>query len=71
MLVEREHFERLGGFDPWIFLYHEDNDLCYRTWLLGRRVLKAWMRSPITTSGAPGAAMDGAASRSRTASTST
>ncbi len=42
MLVEREHFERLGGFDPWIFLYHEDNDLCYRTWLLGRRVLKAW-----------------------------
>ncbi len=42
MLVERAHFERLGGFDPWIFLYHEDNDLCYRTWLTGRRVLKAW-----------------------------
>jgi GT2 family glycosyltransferase len=42
MLVERSHFERLGGFDPWIFLYHEDNDLCYRTWLVGRRVLKAW-----------------------------
>jgi GT2 family glycosyltransferase len=42
MLVERAHFERLGGFDPWIFLYHEDNDLCYRTWLAGRRVIKAW-----------------------------
>jgi N-acetylglucosaminyl-diphospho-decaprenol L-rhamnosyltransferase len=42
MLVERSHFERLDGFDPWIFLYHEDNDLCYRTWLVGRRVLKAW-----------------------------
>ncbi len=42
MLVERSHFERLGGFDPWIFLYNEDNDICYRTWLLGRRVVKAW-----------------------------
>lgn len=42
MLVERGHFERLGGFDPWIFLYNEDNDICYRTWLLGRRVVKAW-----------------------------
>jgi GT2 family glycosyltransferase len=42
MLVERAHFERLGGFDPWIFLYSEDTDLCYRTWLAGRRVLKDW-----------------------------
>jgi N-acetylglucosaminyl-diphospho-decaprenol L-rhamnosyltransferase len=42
MLVERAHFERIGGFDPWIFLYSEDDDLCYRTWLAGRRVLKAW-----------------------------
>jgi GT2 family glycosyltransferase len=42
ILVEQAHFERLGGFDPWIFLYSEDADLCYRTWLLGRRVLKSW-----------------------------
>jgi GT2 family glycosyltransferase len=42
ILVERAHFERLDGFDPWIFLYSEDTDLCYRTWLLGRRVLKSW-----------------------------
>jgi N-acetylglucosaminyl-diphospho-decaprenol L-rhamnosyltransferase len=42
MLVEKTHFTRLGGFDPWIFLYSEDADLCYRTWLLGRRVLKSW-----------------------------
>lgn len=42
MMVDREHFERLGGFDPWIFLYSEDTDLCYRTWLAGRRVLKDW-----------------------------
>lgn len=42
MLVERAHFERIGGFDPWIFLYSEDDDLCYRTWLSGRRVVKSW-----------------------------
>jgi GT2 family glycosyltransferase len=42
MLVERSHFEALGGFDPWIFLYSEDTELCYRTWLAGRRVLKDW-----------------------------
>jgi GT2 family glycosyltransferase len=42
IIVERDHFERLDGFDPWIFLYNEDTDLCYRTWLLGRRVLKSW-----------------------------
>jgi GT2 family glycosyltransferase len=42
MLVERSHFERIGGFDPEIFLYSEDTDLCFRTWLVGRRVLKAW-----------------------------
>lgn len=42
MLIDRAHFQRLGGFDPWIFLYSEDTDFCYRTWLAGRRVLKAW-----------------------------
>jgi GT2 family glycosyltransferase len=42
MLVRRSHFEALGGFDPWIFLYSEDTELCYRTWLAGRRVLKDW-----------------------------
>lgn len=42
MLVERAHFERIGGFDPRIFLYFEDTDFCYRTWLAGRRVLRSW-----------------------------
>jgi len=42
MLVERAHFERLGGFDPAIFLYSEDTDICYRTVLAGRRVVKVW-----------------------------
>jgi glycosyltransferase involved in cell wall biosynthesis len=42
MLVDARHFAALGGFDPWMFLYWEDTDLCYRTWLAGRRVLKVW-----------------------------
>jgi GT2 family glycosyltransferase len=42
LLVDGAHFAALGGFDPAIFLYWEDTDLCYRTWLAGRRVLKAW-----------------------------
>jgi GT2 family glycosyltransferase len=42
MLVERELFDLLGGFDPKIFLYSEDTDLCYRTWLAGRAVVKVW-----------------------------
>ena len=34
----REFFE-LGGFDPAFFMYHEDVDLGWRLWLLGRRVV--------------------------------
>lgn len=42
MLVEREHFERLGGFDPRMFLYYEETDFCWRTRLAGRRVTQDW-----------------------------
>ncbi len=42
MLVDRKEFERLEGFDPWIFLYWEDGDLCYRAVLAGRRVLRSF-----------------------------
>ena len=42
LLTTREHFTALGGFDPWIFLYSEATDLCFRTVLTGKRVLKAW-----------------------------
>jgi len=30
LFVRRADFEAVGGFDPDIFLYHEDEDLCFR-----------------------------------------
>lgn len=39
MLVERELFYRLGGFDPRYFLYSDDIDLCARARRLGARPL--------------------------------
>ena len=42
MLIEREAYTMLGGFDDHIFLYAEDADLCYRAWLSGRAVVKVW-----------------------------
>ena len=40
MLIWRADFEAIGGFDATIFLYWEDTDLCWRTNLRGRRVVK-------------------------------
>ena len=37
MLMKRELFEALGGFDPAFFLVYEDVDLSYRAQLLGAR----------------------------------
>ncbi len=39
MAMRRDEFLALGGFDPAFFMYHEDVDLGWRLWLLGRRVV--------------------------------
>ncbi len=39
MMMRREEFFSLGGFDRSFFMYHEDVDLGWRLWLLGRRVV--------------------------------
>lgn len=41
MLVRREAFEAIGGFDSRYFCYFEDVDLCFRLRLAGWRVLQA------------------------------
>ena len=38
MLMKKETFLNLGGFDPDYFAYFEDLDLCWRAWLKGYRV---------------------------------
>jgi GT2 family glycosyltransferase len=38
MLVRREVYEAIGGFDEGLFLYCEDTDLCLRVWEAGHRV---------------------------------
>lgn len=39
MMVARHAWEQLGGFDERIFMYWEDTELCWRSWLLGLPVL--------------------------------
>ncbi len=41
MLVKRDVFLAVGGFDPDYFAYFEDVDLGWRLWILGYRVLYA------------------------------
>jgi GT2 family glycosyltransferase len=39
LVTSRAHWDRLGGFDPHYFAYHEDAELSIRTWRLGLRVV--------------------------------
>jgi len=39
MLIDKAVFLSIGGFDEDIYIYHEDDDLCWRLWLLGHRVV--------------------------------
>ena len=40
LMIRRELFEKLGGFDESFFCYCEDVDLCFRARLLGARVMQ-------------------------------
>ena len=39
MIIRRDLFEELGGFDEDYFMYVEGMDLCWRVWLMGYKVL--------------------------------
>ncbi len=38
-VTSKAHWQRLGGFDPEYFMYHEDAELSIRTWRQGLRVV--------------------------------
>lgn len=40
MLVRRSVYQRLGGFDPAIFLYYEDDDFCMRVRQAGHAIIR-------------------------------
>lgn len=39
LLLRRDFYQSLGGFDPRFFLFFEDTDLCRRCWAAGKRVV--------------------------------
>lgn len=38
MLISKDDFQKLGGFDEKYFMYSEDIDLCWRAWLFGMKI---------------------------------
>jgi len=38
LVMRRDAFQRLGGFDPHYFMYFEEIDLCWRAWLHGYHI---------------------------------
>jgi GT2 family glycosyltransferase len=41
IIVNTDWFRKLGGFDARFFMYAEEYDLCWRTWLAGGKVILA------------------------------
>jgi GT2 family glycosyltransferase len=41
IIIDTNWFRKLGGFDTQFFMYAEEYDLCWRTWLAGGRVMLA------------------------------
>lgn len=39
LLINKSLFFKLKGFDNSYFMFHEDIDLCWRTWLLGYKII--------------------------------
>lgn len=39
LIIRRDLFNRIGGFDSKYFMWHEDNDLCWRVYLAGSRIV--------------------------------
>lgn len=39
LVVRRDIFEYVGGFDPKYVMWYEDNDLCWRIWLSGHKII--------------------------------
>lgn len=42
LMIRRDVWHELGGFDETFFLYWEDTELCWRAWLLGWRSVVVW-----------------------------
>ena len=38
LIIKKDIFKRLGGFDEDFFMLFEEDDLCWRTWILGYTV---------------------------------
>ncbi len=62
IIVNTDWFQKLGGFDSQFFMYAEEYDLCWRTWLAGGRVIlapsaRAHHRSAVTVIANGGPAM--------------